>query len=773
MSESERLGAPVLAPGIERRRAAGAARIATRRRVADRVAAWLVAAGGLTVIASILGILVFIVIEVWPLTRGARVRVGSAVEHTGPTFLALVGDEYREMVAGIAMDGSVTVLRAADGGVVASGSLGSAGVPAAGVPAAGAPAAGDPAASTTVRVVDVGAQAGGGVLSAARSDGRVLAMPIDWDLSFEEGRRVVAPRLHDPVVFEIDPAGRPPRLHSVSLDDDGRGFAAAVLDDGSLAVARRELDDNLLTGEATETITVERAALDRELTALLVDHRQRGLYAGTARGEMLWWDLRRGLGDARVARGGETAISALTALIGGRSIVVGSADGTLAVWIAVRQADESFRLTRIRELPAHQGAIRRLAPSRRNKGFLAWSDDGRLGLHHSTTGRRLWSGEAPWSEASGLLFAPRGDGAFLAGPGTLTGVEIDNPHPETTLRTLFGKVWYEGYDRPALVWQSSGGSDDFEPKLSLTPLLGGTLKGTFFSLLLAIPLGVLGAIYVSQFMHPVYQRVLKPTIEVMAALPTVVLGFLAGLWLAPQLERILPGLLAAAFVLPIAAVSVGAGWRALPARITRRVPPGSEMFLFALALAGALALAIRISAPIEMAFFGGDFKVWLEQATGLQYDQRNAIVVGLAMGFAVIPILFAISEEALSNVPRNLVAGSLALGATRWQTVLRVVLPTASPGIFSAVMVGFGRAVGETMIVLMATGNTPILDWSPFNGFRTLSANIAVEIPEAPVGGTLYRTLFLAALVLFVLTFLVNTAAEIVRQRLRERYSRL
>jgi phosphate transport system permease protein len=157
----------------------------------------------------------------------------------------------------------------------------------------------------------------------------------------------------------------------------------------------------------------------------------------------------------------------------------------------------------------------------------------------------------------------------------------------------------------------------------------------------------------------------------------------------------------------------------------------------------------------------------------MTYDQRNAVVVGLAMGFAVIPIIFAISEDAFSNVPQNLVSGSLALGANRWQTVTRVVLPTASPGIFSAVMIGFGRAVGETMIVLMATGNTPIMDWSPFNGFRTLSANIAVEIPEAPVGGTLYRALFLAALVLFALTFLVNTAAELVRQRLRERYSRL
>jgi phosphate transport system permease protein len=105
--------------------------------------------------------------------------------------------------------------------------------------------------------------------------------------------------------------------------------------------------------------------------------------------------------------------------------------------------------------------------------------------------------------------------------------------------------------------------------------------------------------------------------------------------------------------------------------------------------------------------------------------------------------------------------------------VTRVILPTASPGIFSAIMIGFGRAVGETMIVLMATGNTPILDLNAFNGFRTLSANIAVEIPEAPLGGTLYRVLFLAALLLFLMTFVVNTGAELVRQRLRRKFAQL
>ena len=149
------------------------------------------------------------------------------------------------------------------------------------------------------------------------------------------------------------------------------------------------------------------------------------------------------------------------------------------------------------------------------------------------------------------------------------------------------------------------------------------------------------------------------------------------------------------------------------------------------------------------------------------------LVVGIAMGMAVIPTIFTIAEDAIFSVPRNLSYGSLALGATAWQTLVGVVLPTASPGIFSGLMIGLGRAVGETMIVLMATGNTPIMDANIFEGMRTLSANIAVEIPEAEVDSSHYRVLFLAAFVLFMFTFVVNTIAEIVRQRLRVKYGSL
>jgi len=184
-------------------------------------------------------------------------------------------------------------------------------------------------------------------------------------------------------------------------------------------------------------------------------------------------------------------------------------------------------------------------------------------------------------------------------------------------------------------------------------------------------------------------------------------------------------------------------------------------------------VSIEFVGPFQELFFDGDLRTWLSREAGISYDQRNAMVVGCAMGFAVIPTIFSIAEDAIYGVPKSLSDGSLALGATPWQTLVGVILPTASPGMFSAVMIGLGRAVGETMIVLMATGNTPIMDWNLFEGMRTLAANIAVEMPESAMNSSHYRILFLAALVLFMFTFVVNTGAELIRQRLREKYSSL
>jgi phosphate transport system permease protein len=332
-------------------------------------------------------------------------------------------------------------------------------------------------------------------------------------------------------------------------------------------------------------------------------------------------------------------------------------------------------------------------------------------------------------------------------------------------------VWYEGYGEPDFIWQSSAATNEFEPKYSLVPLSFGTLKAAFYAMLLAAPLAICGAIFTGYFMAPMMRRKVKPLIELMEALPTVVLGFLAGLWLAPFVENNLLGIFAVLVLLPLSILMTSFVWMQLPDSIRHAVPDGWEAGLLLPIILLATYLSFVLATPIEALFFGGDMRFYISNELGINYDQRNAMVVGFAMGFAVIPTIFSIAEDAIFTVPKHLTYGSLALGGTPWQSLYRVVLPTASPGIFSALMIGMGRAVGETMIVLMATGNTPIMDASIFEGMRTLAANIAVEIPESEVDSTHYRILFLAALVLFLFTFMFNTVAEIIRQRLRNKYS--
>ena len=413
-----------------------------------------------------------------------------------------------------------------------------------------------------------------------------------------------------------------------------------------------------------------------------------------------------------------------------------------------------------------------IGPGHRRRDFVIGSADGSVALYYSTSGRRLLAER--WSDApvAALALDLKGDGAVAVAGGELLRRSIANPHPEVSLRTLFLPVHYEGHASGKWVWQTTGGSDAFEPKMSLWPLIFGTLKATLYALLFSVPLALMAAVYVSQLAPARLQTVIKPTLELMAAVPSVVVGFLAALWLAPRLEAALLASLVGAAALPLAVVAALALWRIVPAGLRRRIPIGGELVVVAISAVGVVTAAVLLTDPVESVLFGGDFQRFLFTEWGVRYDQRNSLVVGIALGFAVMPVIFTIAEDACSAVPQSLISASRALGATRWQTAVRLVVPAASPGLFAAVMLGLGRAVGETMIVLMAAGNTPLLDLSAFNGMRTMSAAIAVEIPEAPVGSTLFRVLFLTGILLFAFTLLVTTAADVVGSYLRKRYAR-
>jgi phosphate transport system permease protein len=725
-----------------------------RRILIDRWASRLVVLGGIVIIASILAILFVILGEVWPLFRpptADRLRQGIVAAVPAPGE-ALGVDEYREIAYTITADGVLqfTPLRVA-------GSYPPVGVP--GLDGA--------------RVTAVG-ETGRGRYVLGTSDGRVVPLTVTFQVAFKDTGRVLTPQQ------QFDPP--------VALDPDGKRalqrLTGAVTGTGPIVIGQvgaRDLvlqtivEKKALIGaprreESLQSLTVEAVG---EVTALRVDGRGDDLFLGTSRGEVVRYDLR----DKDAPQRAESVAAAtgpitlLQFLNGDRTLVVGDRTGVVTTWqLVAPPTGGSIRLSPVERFATHAAPVIAASPSRRDKGFVTADAAGGLHLNYGTSGATLLDlRDNPGLR--GVVFAPKADGLITVDEGgRLSHWAVHSPHPEASWHALFGRVWYEGYPQPEYVWQSTGGTDDFEAKFSLTPLVYGTLKGTFYALLFAVPLALLAALYVSEFMHPSVKAYVKPAVEIMAALPSVVLGFLAGLWLAPLVERIVPGL----FLLPLVEVVCILGalllWRLFPLAVRLRLRAGTEVFLLLPVVVVGAWLAFTLGGLVEAQLLAGDYRGWLLSALGLGYDQRNSLVVGVAMGFAVIPIIFTIAEDSLANVPQHLRAGSLALGANRWQTALRIVLPTASPGIFSAIMIGFGRAVGETMIVLMATGNTPVMDANIFSGFRALSANIAVELPEAPEGGTLFRVLFLAAFLLFCLTFAVNTVAELVRLRLRRRY---
>ncbi len=723
----------------------------------DRLATGVITLGGVFVIIAVSFILLFILGQAWPLFRSARGQAlgdvqaggGTAVPKLGDRLdpLAMGVDEYQRYLYELLPDARLVFLRLADGAVAGELPI---------------------AALAGARVTAGSRSLTGDLVGVGTADGRVALEQVRFRPRYQEQRLVdVDFEVQSRGVFQVDPGKRPVREVAYQ-EQDGRQAVAALVGDDEIALLLLGDDQ----AEHRETLKTR----DGEKITHLRLGRTEGLAASTEQGNLYYWELSPEVRLTDVTRAASEAITALEFALGGSTMLVGDRSGNLAAWFRVRLREDDTRWTLVRAhgFPSQATAIRAIGLSARDRSFATAGADGSIVLRHLTSERTLLRFPSAGQGLASILYTPRSDGLLVRGDdGQLLRFSIESPHPEVSWRALFGKVWYEGYTKPEYVWQSSGSTDAFEAKFSLVPLVFGTIKGTLYALIFAVPLAIMGALYTSQFAHPDVRARVKPVVEVMAALPSVVVGFIAGLWLASRVEKQVVPVLLMGVLLPAFGTAGILLWDRLPRRFRGRLKPGTEIVLIVPLLLLGGWLTVEAGPWIESLVFAGDFKRWLTAALGLVYDQRNSLVVGIAMGFAVIPIIFTIAEDSFSSVPAHLTAASLALGASRWQTALRVVLPTASPGVFSAVMIGFGRAVGETMIVLMATGNTPVLDWSVFNGMRTLSANIAVEIPEAPYGSTLYRVLFLAAGVLFVMTFLVNTVAEVIRQRLRERYRAL
>ena len=731
------------------------------RLIRDRLAQHAVGAGGVGVIVAILLIFFYLLYVVMPLLEAPTMEAVASYEVAGGApSLYLAMEEQAEVGVSFGADGRVRFFATGDGSEIRQLRL--------------------PLPRGTRVTTLAAARPASGVVALGLSNGQALVVRHRYRVSFPDDRRLITPELEYPLGDEpltLDPYGHALQVLAIQSGEDGTTLAgwsggtqlhllqarpeeSLLDDDGGFELFRR-----------TTTNSVG------PLQAMRMNPEQRALYLVGEDGRLAWLDISDVESPSLVEQIPVTAPGAgvrdVQLLAGGISLLIAGADGRVGQWFAVRDDAGERRMRLIRSFDV-QAPLRTLAPEYARKGFATGEADGSVALYHATSHQRLLRQAVSTSPIRRLALAPRGD-ALLAqdADGRLHFWRVHNPHPEVSWSSLWGKVWYEGHDRPEYLWQSSAADNDFEPKLSLTPLTFGTFKAAFYAMLFAIPLSILGAIYAAYFMAPRMRRVVKPTIEIMEALPTVILGFLAGLWLAPLVENHLPGVFALLIVLPFGILLAAWLWHHAPQRWKSVVPEGWEAALLVPVLIGLGVLALQLSPWLERALFGGDMPHWLNTELGIGFDQRNSLVVGMAMGFAIIPTIFSIAEDAIFSVPRHLTNGSLALGATPWQTLVRVVLLTASPGIFSGIMMGVGRAVGETMIVLMATGNTPVMDMSIFQGMRTLSANIAVEVPEAEVASTHYRVLFLAALVLFLFTFAFNTGAELVRQRLRRKYSSL
>ncbi|MGD8174600.1 ABC transporter permease subunit [Marinimicrobium sp. ARAG 43.8] len=761
MSEQESTSIPrgSLMPGAEQR-----ARLRKIRKFKDGLSRYGVGTAGMMVVGALALIFIYLFSEVAPLLRS------STVEHTNdyPFMLTspadpaghLVLERYEEMGASFSESGQVHFFNV-DSGL----SIDTITVP--------SPAS----AEATALGASVPNQQ---LVAYGFSDGSVSVVREQYSLSYPNDRRLVTPGLDYPLgesTLTLDEQGRAIRHLAIQETDAGIILAGAT-DDGILVVGRYRMNQGLFGNGGSvnaQRFTAPALPDGAQVEHLLVDATGRFLVVADNRAQLHFYHVERPE-DARLLETRPTErgqVTALEFLVGTLSVIVGTDQGSVSQWYIVRDDHNQFHLQAVRDFGSMSGAITDIAPEYTRKGFAAGDENGNVGLFYGTSSQTLVIEPVAEAGISELALSPI-NGRLLAldNRQRLNIASVWNQHPEISFHSMWQKVWYEGRQGPEYVWQASSSADDAEPKMSLVPLSVGTLKAAFFAMMFAIPLGVMGAIYTAYFMTPKLRGVVKPTIEIMEALPTVILGFLAGLWLAPFLENHLPAIFSILVFLPLSMLAVGFLWSRLPSPVRNNVPEGWEAAILVVPILLTGWACVAMSPHVEVWFFDGSMRQWLTNHD-ITYDQRNALVVGLAMGFAVIPTIFSIAEDAVFNVPRHLTQGSLALGATRWQTVIGVVLPTASPGIFSAVMMGFGRAVGETMIVLMATGNSPVINFNIFEGMRTLSANIAVELPETAIGSTHFRVLFLAALVLLALTFLVNTLAEVIRQRLRKRYSNL
>ncbi len=723
-----------------------------RRKVKDLLAKYGIATGGLSVIAAVVLICFYLLWVVLPIFKPAQVELNQEFQWNQSEVGYLGVEEYGEIAFSLNKAGQMQFVDLQTQKVISEETLES------------------DSSMTTYSAMDLK-----GLLAVGFEDGSFKLVSQKYQITYPNDKRKINASLEFPFGEEAFELADSAIKHINGMRWEDGLLITAITEDNELVSKLYTVEESMFDdGFSLEEDSDDSFSPDFEVKYLLATEGPDWLYLIGENGQAGVYRWRNGWQQTEQTQllEDDATVTEAVFLLGQTSLLIGDSTGSIHQWFPVREQNNDFILTKIRDFKLADNAIDKIIIEARRKGFIAADAKGQIGIFYTTSERHLKTVNFAQSIAA-LAINSRSNKLLAIGEnGTTDLFDIENEHPEISWSALWSHVWYESYEEPSFTWQSSASTNDFESKFSLVPLSFGTLKAAFYAMLFAVPLAIFGAIFTAYFMSPKMRGMVKPTVEIMEALPTVILGFLAGLWLAPNVEENLMGILLILLLLPLLTVAFGFAWHNAPQSFKSRVPDGWQAALLIPVIIGGTIFAFWLGEPLEAVMFDGNMPAWLN-SIGIDYDQRNSLVVGIAMGFAVIPTIFSITEDAVFSVPKHLTNGSLALGASPWQTMVRVVLPTASPGIFSALMIGFGRAVGETMIVLMATGNTPIMDMNIFEGMRTLSANIAVEMPESELGSSHYRVLFLAAFVLFLFTFMFNTIAEVVRQRLRTKYGSL
>jgi len=501
-----------------------------QRALKDRLARYFVAIGGISVIIAILLIFFYLLQVVIPMFSSAHIKEVQSYVISDEAETVYIGlEEQGSMGVRFTSAGQVVFFKTANGEIVKTEDL-----------------------KLSTKVSSVSSNLNQVILGL--ENGHVKLVKYVFNLSYPNDVRTITPAIEFPLgedLLLLDKSKKSLTEIDIQINEDGIGLIATT-NDQRLVFARYVQEESFISEEiTTELASRSERDFNESISSIVLSPTLKHLYVAIEGGILRDYSLDADGFDGKHQNYKiKKQITQLKLLLGGTSLLLGLDDGEIQQWMSVRNK-HGKNLTFIRNFHATNNAIAEIKPEQQRKSFAVADTQGEITLYYSTSQRTLTSINSAHREIALLAFSSRAENLIaLDKQGKVYFYEVDNEYPEVSWDVLWGKVWYEGYDEADYIWQSSASTNEFEPKFSLMPLTFGTIKAAFYAMLFAVPIAILGAMYTAQFMSPRMRQTVKPSIEIMEALPTVILGFLAGLWLAPYVETHLAGVFTLLIILP-------------------------------------------------------------------------------------------------------------------------------------------------------------------------------------------------------------------------------